>query len=72
MKKAQFLLFLFVLILDFSFGQDTTEAASTVITESSNTEEPAPGILFWISCFIAGALPWVFIYLMKQRNQRKK
>ncbi|MGB0933196.1 MAG: hypothetical protein ACPGU5_02875 [Lishizhenia sp.] len=72
MKKLSLLVFFLGFILSFSFGQDSTLLVQEPLLETTNLEEEKPGALFWISCFIAGVLPWVFIYFMKQRLKDKK
>lgn len=72
MKKISLLILFLGFLISFSYGQDSTDLISESIIETTDSDEDKPSILFWISCFIAGALPWVFMYFMKQRNQHKK
>lgn len=71
-----FTLFSFATVTPYDTVLNTPNKTE-IVHENNNSSEVSttnkdenPGILFWISCLIAGTLPWVFIYIMKQKKNK--
>jgi hypothetical protein len=50
--------------------QDVVNVPENISEKQDNKEESTPGVLFWVSCIVAATVPWIYIYVNKQRSKK--